>query len=877
VHTLESPVIAVLLLFFPLGAAAVALALARRLAAPDRALLAVAALLLVASAIASPIAPVHDPWTHYLHLRAALSDPARLLDPWDRPGFTLLAAGPAALGIRAARLAAIATALVALAATARAAGALGIRRPWLAAALLLAQYDFFGEATSTMTELPFAAALAIAVLGWAEDRPWVVAAGLGWLAITRPEGPAFAALGALGIALRWRRAGPALAVGLPFALWFAAGAALFGDARWLATRNPYRTLVAVRIGAAELGRSYFFEALWLSQGPVLALLELAGALLAAAGPARRLRFLLAPALASFLLLTFLRIGATDAWRESRYLVTIGPALALLAATAIERALAAHPRLAPPLLLAASALAAAWTTCWHWGQIGAWHGGLLETLASVGLALAALLWLARRRVSPAVATCVLLLLPLVTVPPGILSRHRADVPPGAPPPQDVSPTTSTDGPESDAEGEPASARHDPRDDVLLGRAGPATVAVARRDPERAVRSLHHLADPPEPTGRVALEVDLVRRDPAVGPEHDAVQVTRAERADEEGPLPRRHGVAPVDAAAAWGHRLDERERGRDRPRARLAPPDVGPAEVLARARDGHLVAALTPELAGRTVVRDDERPRVEPVERLDVAHPAQEHGAPRGRVVVGDLAVGPDPQDLPVRSARVLRRRGNARVAGADVQPAVGSEADPPAVVKPLRRDPIEEHLLLARGTRVRREHPARQPVHRAPALLDGRVQVEPPVLREARIRRHAEEPSLPLLGDLQRRDRLGHELPALQEPHPSRPLGDEGVAARQEGDAPRHLEPGDDPLDADRDGAPRPKATLDERAARRGRTLGARVAAGGEERGDRGPRSRHARAPGPSPAARGGGASRSSSRRCPAVSVMSRAPRLKVA
>jgi len=424
-------VTAVLLLSFPVGTAALALALARRLAGAERALLALAALLLVASALASPVAPVHDPWTHYLHLRAALSDPARLLDPWDRPGFTLLSAGPAAFGIRAARLAAIATALVALAATARAAAALGLGRPWLAAALLLAQYDFFGEASSTMTELPFAAALAIAVLGWAEDRPWVVAAGLGWLAITRPEGPAFAALGALAILLRWRRAGPALAAGLPFALWIATGAVVFGDARWLATHNPYRTLVTVRLDAAELGRSYFFEALRLSQGPALALLEIAGALLAAVGLARRLRFLLAPVLASFLLLTFLRIGATDAWRESRYLVAIGPALALLATASLERALAARPRLAPPLLLAASALAAAWTTCWHWGQIGAWRGGLLETLASAGLALAALLWLVRRLVSPAVATCALLLLPLVAVPPGILSRHRADVPPGDP--------------------------------------------------------------------------------------------------------------------------------------------------------------------------------------------------------------------------------------------------------------------------------------------------------------------------------------------------------------------------------------------------------------------------------------------------------------
>jgi hypothetical protein len=410
------------LLVPPLAVAALAGALAASLRPGERALLALAGALLVAVALGSPVEPVHDPWTHFLHLRAALAEPARLLDPWDRPGFTLLTAGPAALGIRAARVSAVAAALVALAATARAARALGLR-PWLAAALLLAQPDFFGEATSTMTELPFAAALAIGILGVVEERPWLAATGLGWLAITRPEGPALAALGAIGIAMRFRRAGPALASLLPLAAWLAAGAGAFGGLGWILSGNPYRGLVGLRLDPAALGHSYFFTALWQSQGPGLVALEAAGAALAALGPPGRFRFLLAAPAAYVALLTFLSIGPTDAWHESRYLVSIGPALALLASAAVDAALAARPRLAPPLLLGGAALAAAWSTWWQWSRVGA-GGGALPVLAAAALCAAALLWRAGGRVSPAVALSALLLAPTLVAPPGVLSRHRA---------------------------------------------------------------------------------------------------------------------------------------------------------------------------------------------------------------------------------------------------------------------------------------------------------------------------------------------------------------------------------------------------------------------------------------------------------------------
>ncbi len=416
-----------LLLLFPAGALALGITLARRLPAEERAVLALAGALLVASALLSPALPLHDPWTHYLHLRAALEDPLRVLDLWDRPGFTLLAAGPAAFGIRAARLAAVATAIVALAATMLTARALGLARPWAAGLLMLAQYDFFGQGASTMTELPFAAALAIALLGWAEGRPWLVAAGLAWAGIARPEGPAFAALGALAILLRWRRLAPAVAAGVPFLVYVTAGALLYGDPLWMANMNPYRGHISLLPDPRQLYRSYFFTALALSQGPALVLLEAAGAALAVWGPARRLRFVLAPLAITFLLLTFVRTGDTDTWRESRYLVTVAPALALLAAAALDALLAHFPRIAPPALLALAGWAGWRVVRYHWAAAGVSPPVATAVVSAVVVVLVAVLWLLRGRIAPAAAFCALLVATVASIPPGALGRHREVLP------------------------------------------------------------------------------------------------------------------------------------------------------------------------------------------------------------------------------------------------------------------------------------------------------------------------------------------------------------------------------------------------------------------------------------------------------------------
>lgn len=412
--------IALLLAPVPAAVAAAAVLLGRSLAPRERLVLGLAAGLSALAAVLSPRVPIHDFWTHYQHLRAALQDPARLLDLWDRPGFTLVYAAPAALGLTAARLVSAAVAALTVAATLHAARALGLARPWCAGALLLANPDFFGQASSTMTELPAAAGLALALWGWAERRPWLAALGLGWLSIARPEGPLLAGLGAAALLVRHRRLGPAAASLAPLAAYLAAGAAAFGDVLWWVHANPYRGAVAPRLELSRVPGSFFFEALRRGQPVALIAVEALGAL-RAVRDRTGLRVLLGPVAASFLVLTFVQVGPSPAWLDSRYLVVIAPALALLAAAGLDSALAMSPRLAAPLLLTLAAIGAAGELGWHWRLAGApWVG----SAALVALAaLAGVLW--RAPVSPRVGIAALLLLPTVACPPGAQAHHRPE--------------------------------------------------------------------------------------------------------------------------------------------------------------------------------------------------------------------------------------------------------------------------------------------------------------------------------------------------------------------------------------------------------------------------------------------------------------------
>ena len=411
----------VVLLPFPAFLAWLAWRLVRGLKPAERAVVLAGAALAAASALLSPSLPQNDAWTHYLHLREGLLDPSELLDPWDRPGFTLLYASASTFGIRAARLVSVVLAAIAAAATIRAARGLGLPHAWLAGLFLLVQHDVFGQAGSTMTELPFAAAFAVAVLGVVERRPWVAAAALFWCGLTRPEGPVYAALGAAWILLAERRIAPAAVAILGFPLHAGVGAALHGDPLWIVHANPYRNMLGHRFELSQLWESWFFEAMRLGQPPALRALEAVGVLVAVRF--RRLAFLVVPVVACYLLLTFLRIGLNDAWRESRYLVAIAPALALLALAGLDALLAVAPRPVSAAFLYVAGWSAVWEIAWHWRPLGAAAPPDVAPLA-YGVAIAgALTGLLTPRVPVRAALGLLLALPVALAPPGAWAKHR----------------------------------------------------------------------------------------------------------------------------------------------------------------------------------------------------------------------------------------------------------------------------------------------------------------------------------------------------------------------------------------------------------------------------------------------------------------------
>jgi hypothetical protein len=415
-------ILALALTLAPAGALAVLGLVARRLDRTERAVLLAACAVFAVSAVASPVSYVHDHFTHFRHARSAWENPSQLLDLWDRPAFMLLYSGPARLGLAAARLVSVVPAAVAIAATMLAARAARLPRPWLAGVLVAAQHDLFGQASSTMTELLLAAGLALACWGFLEERPWLAAAGLAFCGVTRPEAPLVVAAGTLVLVARYRRPALALAVAAPFVAYLALGTAVHADPLWIIHGNPYRETVGLRLEAGQVLHSFFYEALAEGQPPPLLLLELAGAVLVLREGRHRAIFLLGPVAALWLLCTFLRIGPHDWWRQSRYLVSIAPVLALLAARAHAALRERFPRVADPALLLTSACAAAATLAKTWRPAIMPGSPAIPALFVLAIAIAVAAWALRRRVPAPAALAGLLVAPLVLSPPGIFAHH-----------------------------------------------------------------------------------------------------------------------------------------------------------------------------------------------------------------------------------------------------------------------------------------------------------------------------------------------------------------------------------------------------------------------------------------------------------------------
>ncbi len=130
----------------------------------------------------------HDGGIHYLFARWAWVHPEIFVDVWSRPLFTLLYAGPALLGLRAARALTVLVCLATAWQTYRLAEQLRLPRAPLVMALLFLQPSYFLFCADTMTEPLFALVFVIALRLHLAGR---VTAGLftaSLFILTRPEG-----------------------------------------------------------------------------------------------------------------------------------------------------------------------------------------------------------------------------------------------------------------------------------------------------------------------------------------------------------------------------------------------------------------------------------------------------------------------------------------------------------------------------------------------------------------------------------------------------------------------------------------------------------------------------------------------------------------
>ncbi len=129
-----------------------------------------------------------DAIMHFLNARDGLGQPAKLLGSWARVGSKIPLVIPAQFGILAARWMSALISVLCAWQTIRLADDLGIRRAWLAGPMLIFQPFVFSLAGDTMTELPLALGLVIAIRLWLARRMWASCLVMGYLPTVRPEG-----------------------------------------------------------------------------------------------------------------------------------------------------------------------------------------------------------------------------------------------------------------------------------------------------------------------------------------------------------------------------------------------------------------------------------------------------------------------------------------------------------------------------------------------------------------------------------------------------------------------------------------------------------------------------------------------------------------
>lgn len=180
---------------------------------------------------------------HYLSAREVSIDATRLLTPWGRPLFKLLIVIPSQFGMTPARLVVAVVAGVMVWQTIGLARDLQIARPLLAGPLVLLQPLAFAMAGDTMTEIPAALLIVIAIRLWVRQRRGASCVVMSLLPMLRPEGfflvPVWGAM-VLITGLRQREPWPVwlrrgLLLGTGMALWWIITFAVSGDPLFLKT------------------------------------------------------------------------------------------------------------------------------------------------------------------------------------------------------------------------------------------------------------------------------------------------------------------------------------------------------------------------------------------------------------------------------------------------------------------------------------------------------------------------------------------------------------------------------------------------------------------------------------------------------------------
>ncbi len=148
--------------------------------------------LTTAFGLAAPEGIYHfDDVAHYLYARWAWNNPLFLLDDWGRPGFTALYFLPAAIGWSACRVLSAVLAAAAAWLAFRVAARMRVRYAWAVVPLAYAQPLFFRLSQTTLTEVPLAFYLILAVYLAQRGRWFWSAVFVSLATVTRHEAVIF--------------------------------------------------------------------------------------------------------------------------------------------------------------------------------------------------------------------------------------------------------------------------------------------------------------------------------------------------------------------------------------------------------------------------------------------------------------------------------------------------------------------------------------------------------------------------------------------------------------------------------------------------------------------------------------------------------------